>query len=72
VIDATRSLRDEGPINSTKEAPMKDAIYGGVNAAVLTAMKPDLTPDLDRMAADCARHSGGAHDAGHGLRQPDG
>ena len=30
---------------------MKDAIYGGVNAAVLTAMKPDLTPDLDRMAA---------------------
>ncbi len=30
---------------------MKDAIYGGVNAAVLTAMGPDLTPDLDRMAA---------------------
>jgi pimeloyl-ACP methyl ester carboxylesterase len=30
---------------------MKDAIYGGVNAAVLTAMKPDLSPDLDRMAA---------------------
>ena len=30
---------------------MKDAIYGGVNAAVLTAMTPDLTPDLDRMAA---------------------
>ncbi|MEO3474982.1 dihydrodipicolinate synthase family protein [Roseomonas sp. CAU 1739] len=30
---------------------MKNAIYGGVNAAVLTAMGPDLTPDLDRMAA---------------------
>lgn len=30
---------------------MKDALYGGVNAAVLTAMKPDLSPDLDRMAA---------------------
>ncbi len=29
---------------------MKDALYGGVNAAVLTAMKPDLTPDPDRMA----------------------
>jgi len=30
---------------------MKDAMFGGVNAAVLTAMKPDLSPDLDRMAA---------------------
>jgi len=30
---------------------MKDAIYGGVNAAVLSAMGPDLAPDLDRMAA---------------------
>jgi 4-hydroxy-tetrahydrodipicolinate synthase len=30
---------------------MKDALFGGVNAAVLTAMKPDLSPDLDRMAA---------------------
>jgi 4-hydroxy-tetrahydrodipicolinate synthase len=30
---------------------MKDALYGGVNAAVLTAMTPDLAPDLDRMAA---------------------
>ncbi len=30
---------------------MKDAIYGGVNAAVLTAMRPDLSVDLDRMAA---------------------
>ena len=29
---------------------MKDAIYGGVNAAVLTAMRPDLSVDLDRMA----------------------
>ncbi len=32
---------------------MKDAIYGGVNAAVLTAMQPDLSVDLDRMAAHC-------------------
>ena len=30
---------------------IKDAIYGGVNAAVLTAMRPDLSVDLDRMAA---------------------
>ncbi len=30
---------------------MKDAIYGGVNAAVLTAMRPDLSIDIDRMAA---------------------
>ena len=30
---------------------MKDALYGGINAAVLTAMNPDLTPNLDRMAA---------------------
>lgn len=30
---------------------MKDALYGGVNVAVLTAMNPDLTIDLDRMAA---------------------
>jgi 4-hydroxy-tetrahydrodipicolinate synthase len=30
---------------------MKDALYGGINAAVLTAMRPDLSPDLDRMAA---------------------
>ena len=30
---------------------LKDAIYGGVNAAVLTAMNADLSIDLDRMAA---------------------
>ena len=30
---------------------MKNALYGGVNAAVLTAMKPDLSIDLDLMAA---------------------
>jgi 4-hydroxy-tetrahydrodipicolinate synthase len=30
---------------------MKDAIYGGVNAAVLTAMRADLSIDLDRTAA---------------------
>lgn len=32
---------------------MKDALYGGVNAAVLTAMRADLSVDLDRMAAHC-------------------
>ena len=32
---------------------MKDALYGGVNAAVLTAMKADLSVDLDLMAAHC-------------------
>ena len=30
---------------------LKDALFGGVNAAVLTAMHPDLSLDLDRMAA---------------------
>ena len=29
---------------------MKNALFGGVNAAVLTAMQPDLTPDPARMA----------------------
>lgn len=32
---------------------MTDALYGGVNAAVLTPMRPDLSVDLDRMAAHC-------------------
>ncbi|CAH2601213.1 Dihydrodipicolinate synthase family protein [Rhodovastum atsumiense] len=32
---------------------MKEALYGGVNAAVLTAMTPDLSVDLDRMARHC-------------------
>src|SRR5208283_5220501 len=32
---------------------LKDAIYGGVNAAVLTAMNADLSVDLDRMAGHC-------------------
>lgn len=32
---------------------MQDALYGGVNAAVLTAMNADLSIDLDRMAAHC-------------------
>ena len=30
---------------------LKDALFGGVNAAVLTAMHADLSLDLDRMAA---------------------
>jgi 4-hydroxy-tetrahydrodipicolinate synthase len=30
---------------------MKDALFGGVNAAVLTPMRSDLSVDLDRMAA---------------------
>ena len=32
---------------------LKNALYGGVNAAVLTAMREDLSVDLDRMAAHC-------------------
>lgn len=32
---------------------MKNALYGGVNAAVLTAMHADLSVDLDRMARHC-------------------
>ncbi len=32
---------------------MQDALYGGVNVAVLTAMRPDLSVDLDLMAAHC-------------------
>jgi 4-hydroxy-tetrahydrodipicolinate synthase len=34
-------------------APMSTALYGGVNAAVLTPMLADLSVDLDRMAAHC-------------------
>jgi 4-hydroxy-tetrahydrodipicolinate synthase len=32
---------------------LKNAIYGGVNAAVLTPMNDDLSVDIDRMAAHC-------------------
>ena len=32
---------------------MKDALFGGVNAAVLTPMRADLSVDLDRMASHC-------------------
>jgi 4-hydroxy-tetrahydrodipicolinate synthase len=32
---------------------MAHALYGGVNAAVLTPMRPDRSVDLDRMAAHC-------------------
>ena len=32
---------------------LKDALFGGVNAAVLTPMRADLSVDLDRMAAHC-------------------
>jgi 4-hydroxy-tetrahydrodipicolinate synthase len=32
---------------------MLDALFGGVNAAVLTPMRDDLSVDLDRMAARC-------------------
>src|SRR5579871_4339744 len=32
---------------------MKNALYGGVNAAVLTPMNADLSIDLDRMAVHC-------------------
>lgn len=32
---------------------LKDAIYGGVNAAAITPMRDDLSVDLDRLAAHC-------------------
>lgn len=32
---------------------MKDALFGGINAAVLTPMHDDLSPDLERMASHC-------------------
>ncbi|HBK06656.1 MAG TPA: dihydrodipicolinate synthase family protein [Acetobacteraceae bacterium] len=32
---------------------LKNALYGGINAAVLTAMNADLSIDLDRMAGHC-------------------
>ena len=32
---------------------MKNALYGGVNAAVLSAMRADYSIDIDRMAAHC-------------------
>src|SRR4051794_6665882 len=32
---------------------LKNALYGGVNAAVLTPMNADLSVDIDRMAAHC-------------------
>ena len=32
---------------------MKNALFGGVNAAVLTPMHADLSVDLDRMAKHC-------------------
>ena len=32
---------------------MRNALFGGVNAAVLTPMHADLSVDLDRMAAHC-------------------
>ncbi len=32
---------------------IKNALFGGINAAVLTPMNADLSPDPDRMAAHC-------------------
>lgn len=32
---------------------MKDALFGGINAAAITPMKADLSPDLEMMAAHC-------------------
>jgi 4-hydroxy-tetrahydrodipicolinate synthase len=36
-----------------KNAPLQNALYGGINAAVLTPMHADLSPDHARMAAHC-------------------
>src|ERR1700753_1205863 len=32
---------------------LRNALYGGITAAVVTAMNADLSVDLDRMAAHC-------------------
>ncbi len=48
---ARRNTEEDGAM--TTDWAMKDALYGGVNAAVLTAMRPDLSIDLDLMAAHC-------------------
>src|SRR5580698_9821973 len=42
-------------VPETRRSPemMRDALFGGVNAAVLTPMHADLSVDLDRMAAHC-------------------
>ena len=41
------------PNAEAQESIVERAIYGGVNAAVLTPMTADLAVDLDRMAAHC-------------------
>ena len=38
---------------SNNPPDMKKALYGGINAAVVTAINADLSIDLDRMAAHC-------------------
>ena len=48
-----RGKRAKPPTDKEKRGergPMKNALFGGVNAAVLTAMQADLSPDPARMA----------------------
>ena len=47
-----RMPRAKRPVKG-ESTMMKDALFGGVNAAVLTPMRADLSVDLDRMAAHC-------------------
>jgi 4-hydroxy-tetrahydrodipicolinate synthase len=50
MVDGAAPPRDEGALSGARGTTMKNALFGGVNAAVLTAMKPDLSPDPERMA----------------------
>jgi 4-hydroxy-tetrahydrodipicolinate synthase len=50
--DAARPAH-QGERMMTTDAQFGDALFGGVNAAVLTPMNADLSVDLDRMAAHC-------------------
>jgi 4-hydroxy-tetrahydrodipicolinate synthase len=44
---------------------MQDALYGGVNTAVVTPMREDLSPDVDKLAARCRwLLANGAHGIG--------
>src|SRR6476620_10331540 len=40
-------------VSHRRQPMMTDALFAGVNAAVLTPMRADLSVDLDRMAAHC-------------------
>ena len=53
-----------------KREMMQDALYGGVNVAVLTAMRPDLSVDLDLMAAHCTLAARAGRERARRARAP--